>query len=195
MDVPQLIKIAITPEEIDEVNEAESVKALLKSGWHRVHLRHPKASRRDMINLIEKIPPEYHSRLVLHGHFDLINEFNLGGLHLNHRCPTPPSNYRGAMSRSCHSINEIKDCAKDGNDYSYVTLSPIFDSISKAGYKSAFSENQLKSLAEIKYPPIIALGGISPEWLDIVSQYNFSGIAMLGAIPWANPSSIYKLKF
>lgn len=190
MEAAKLMKIAITPEEVDERNEAAAVKALLKSGWHRVHLRHPKASRRDMMNLIESIPPEYHSHLVLHGHFDLINDFNLGGLHLNHRCPTMPVNYKGAVSRSCHSIDEIKDCATDGIRYSYVTLSPIFDSISKAGYKHAFNEEQLASLADIIYPPIIALGGVTPERLDIISRYNFSGFAMLGAIPWHSPSLI-----
>ncbi|MCM1255816.1 MAG: thiamine phosphate synthase [Duncaniella sp.] len=191
MKVSNLIKIAITPEEIDERCEAMATKMLLKSGWDRVHLRHPKASRRDMINLIEKIPQEYHSRLVLHGHFDLINEYNLGGLHLNHRCPTLPGNYKGPASRSCHSLDEIKDCKNDKISYSYITLSPIFDSISKSGYKRAFNDTELYQLSGIKYPSIIALGGVTPERLDTLSRFNFSGFAMLGAIPWHNPSLIH----
>lgn len=114
--------IAITPERLEnERHEAAAVCALLDAGWHRVHLRHPGASRTDVRKLIEAIPQAFHSCLVLHGHFDLCNDFNLGGLHLNHRCPDAPALYRGALSRSCHSIDELRKCT----GLAYATLSPI----------------------------------------------------------------------
>lgn len=186
-----MIRIAITPEAIDEQNEARAVVAILDNGWDRVHLRHPNASRRDMINLLETIPQKYHSRLVLHGHFDLINEFNIGGLHLNHRCPEPPQLYNGALSKSCHSIGEVRESA--GKGFTYVTLSPIFDSISKTGYKSRFSPKELEELEEITDVPVIALGGINFNRLDKISRYKFSGYAMLGALPWDNPTEMSKI--
>lgn len=189
-----MIQIAITPEVIDERHEATAVAALLDCGWDRVHLRHPGASRRDMINLLEQIPQRLHDRLVLHGHFDLVNEFNLGGLHLNHRCPTPPALYSGAVSRSCHTIDEIKECEKDGRHYAYVTLSPIFDSISKAGYTSRFDDAELKKLREIKDIPVIALGGVTFDRIQQLSNYNFSGFAMLGSLPWSDVAKISQLK-
>ncbi|MCI8998027.1 MAG: thiamine phosphate synthase [Muribaculaceae bacterium] len=186
MEVDKAIRIAITPEDIDERTEAHSVLAILDNGWDRVHLRHPGASRRDMINLIERIPQKYHSRLVLHGHFDLVFEFNLGGLHLNNRCPTPPPLFHGNISQSCHSIEEVKKCASLPSKYSYVTLSPIFDSISKKGYKSGFDINSLEKLSEISSLPVIALGGVTFERLPELSRYNFSGFAMLGSLPWGD---------
>lgn len=185
----KMFKIAITPEEIDERNEALAVTLLLDNGWDRVHLRHPRASRRDMINLLENIPQKYHNRLVLHGHFDLTNEFNLGGLHLNHRCPEPPALYNGALSKSCHSLSEVREAA-DAGRYAYVTLSPVFDSISKAGYKSRFDREELKGLGDITTLPVIALGGVDFTRLGEINSYGFSGFAMLGALPWDNPEKM-----
>ncbi|MDE5650851.1 MAG: thiamine phosphate synthase [Duncaniella sp.] len=187
-----MIRIAITPEGIDERNEASDVAAILRSGWDRVHLRHPGASRRDMINLLESIPQTYHNRLVLHGHFDLMNEFNLGGLHLNHRCPEPPALYHGALSKSCHTINEVMEASESGK-FGYVTLSPIFDSISKSGYKSRFSAKELSLLSGITALPVIALGGIDLSRLETIRLYGFDGFAMLGALPWGDTHEMERI--
>lgn len=179
-----MIRIAITPEHLDdESREALAARVLLESGWDKVHLRHPGTSRTDIRRLIEAIPQEFHNRLVLHGHFDLCNDFNLGGLHLNHRCPAPPTLYRGSLSRSCHSVEELRQCT----GLAYATLSPIFDSISKQGYGSRFSDADLAQLSEIT-TPVIALGGVTAEQVPVLRRYNFKGFAMLGAIPWNEPA-------
>jgi len=170
--------IAITPE-LPVADEGRKIETLLRAGWYRVHLRHPQVSRVDVRTIIESISPEFHCRLVLHGHFDLTYDFNLGGLHLNHRCPTPPSRYAGTLSRSCHTIDE----AASVSGLQYVTLSPIFDSISKTGYQSAFSPDVLRALDNVA-TPVIALGGITPNHFEELKRYRFSGYAMLGAVPW-----------
>lgn len=170
--------IAITPE-APVADEGRKIATLLRDGWYRVHLRHPGASRREIRNIIESIPQEFHNRIVLHGHFDLTAEFNLGGLHLNHRCPVAPSFYNGPLSRSCHSVDEVMQSA----GMAYVTLSPVFDSISKQGYKSAFTPDQLRRLDDAPVP-VIALGGVTEERITELSEYNFKGYAMLGAIDW-----------
>ena len=170
--------IAITPE-APIADEGRKIAALLREGWHRVHLRHPHASRREISSIIESIPQELHDKIVLHGHFGLAAEFNLGGLHLNHRSPAPPSFYSGPLSRSCHSVDEVLQ--SDG--MAYVTLSPVFDSISKQGYKAAFTAEDLKRLDDATVP-IIALGGITEERIAELQRYNFAGYAMLGAVGW-----------
>lgn len=175
---PEPLRIFITSEEIRH-DEPERISRLLQSGkWDLAHLRHPDATLRDMRNLIEAIPQKLHSRLRLHGHFCLAAEFNLGGLHLNHRCPVVPAFYSGATSRSCHSIEEVYG----STDCDYVTLSPVFDSISKQGYHAAFSSDQLQQLNDIDTPRVIALGGITPDRLTVLGRYNFSGYAVKGAI-------------
>ncbi len=169
------IKIAVTPPTIVN-DEAGLITVVLDHGWDIVHLRHPSSSLREIKNLIEAIPQRYHSRLRLHGHFDLVNDFNLGGLHLNRRCPVAPANYSGPTSRSCHSIEEVIE----SNDCDYVFLSPVFDSISKPDYNAALDHKDLLRLNQIGLPAVIALGGVTPENIGDLAQYNFSGIAVLG---------------
>lgn len=172
-------RIAITPAE-PLPDEAASITRLLDSGrFTDVHLRHPDALRREMLRLIENVPQRLHGRLHLHGHFDLANEFNLGGLHLNRRCPAPPEGYSGLLSASCHSIAEVERCRDAG--LTYVTLSPIFDSLSKPGYRGAFSTQQLTRLDTVTGIDIVALGGVTPDNIGQLAPYNFAGYAMLTA--------------
>ena len=174
------LRIAITPELLTDANmEAAMVRAVLDAGWDAVHLRHPSATFADMRRLVGVIPPVYHQRLRLHGHFDLVAEYNIGGLHLNSRCPSVPAGYNGKVSRSCHSVDEA--LAADG--FEYVTLSPIFDSISKAGYRAAFTPAMLERLAG-RTTRVVALGGVTPERTSEIERYNFDGYAVLGALPW-----------
>lgn len=179
-----MLRIAITPERLtDTRREVQQICAIISGGWDHVHLRHPEASRREMMELIEAIPRDMHPRLVIHDHFSLTWDFNLGGLHLNRRSPAPPGGYNGPLSCSCHSLEEIGRHA----DMTYLTLSPIFDSISKTGYTSTFSHEQLTHIGSIP-ARIIALGGVTPERIDLLRRYNFSGFAMLGALPWGADS-------
>lgn len=173
----ELKKIYITPE-VPSAEEPKLIMSLLDGGWTMAHLRHPDASLRQMRRIIEAIDQRYHSRLRLHGHFALAAEFNLGGLHLNRRCPSAPDFYTGPVSRSCHSIEEVAAAV----DCDYVTLSPVFDSISKPGYRAAFTADELSRLNELSGPDVIALGGITPGKVDLLRRWNFAGYAVKGAI-------------
>lgn len=87
---------------------------------------------------------------------------------------------------SCHTFNEVK---KIDHIEPYCFLSPIFDSISKKGYTSKFSETTLKTF--LKAPrniKIIALGGITKENYDYVITLGFDGAAFLGSI-WTEKNS------
>ena len=68
--------------------------------------------------------------------------------------------------------------------FQYVFLRPICDSISKQGYRSAFSEEEIRDAAKsgIIDERVIALGGISFSKLQLVSDYGFGGAAMLGEV-------------
>lgn len=174
-----MIRIAITPPDIIDRVEARNIAAILDAGWDRVHLRHPGATTADVRRILDDVPVRLHKRIVLHGHFDLVNDYNLGGLHLNRRCPAPPALYRGALSMSCHSVDEALSMAPK---MAYVTLSPIFDSVSKAGYTAAFSPEELGRVAQADN--VIALGGVTPSRTREVAGMGFAGYAVLGSIPW-----------
>ena len=70
------------------------------------------------------------------------------------------------------------------NDYDYLFLSPIFDSISKVGYKSAFTEDMLKdaSAKGVIDEKVVALGGVTFNRIPYLKELNFGGAAMMGAL-------------
>lgn len=165
--------IAITLPEFFR-DEPEAVCRLLDAGWARVHIRKPGASAHMIAEFIEGIPSCYRSRLSLHDHFELAGPMGVGGLHLNSRNPVPPAGWSGVMSRSCHTVKE----AEDSSALDYVMLSPVFDSISKPGYKSRFSPSGL-SQQGLPLEKVCALGGVTAARLPQLVRAGFGWAAML----------------
>lgn len=162
-------------------DEACVINALFARGMERFHLRKPDATSAQVSQLVSGIEPRYYQRITMHYHFDVAEQFALGGVHVNARCPEPPSDWRGLVSTSCHSLSEVEQLS---DTYSYAFLSPIFDSISKVGYNSAFSTNDIANAAErgLINERIIALGGITPQRIAMLDEWGFGGCAVLGAI-------------
>ncbi len=171
--------IAITrPDAIS--GEAVKIRSILESGAaDLIHIRKPHWSLEQTRQLIEEIPSNLRHRLKLHDHFSLCLEMDLGGVHLNSRNPVAPEGVR-SVSRSIHDIEQLHL----SEHYEYITLSPIFDSISKEGYKSAFSLKDLEPLIVGKR--VVALGGVTPERFPELISSGFYGAAMLGYF-WPMP--------
>ena len=172
--------IAITsPKVIDE--DAYLINTLLNSGIDIIHLRKPDSSIDECRNLLAKLSAKQRAKIVVHDFPELYFEFSLKGIHINKNIISLPNGYKGFKTRSCHSFEEI---IKYKSDYDYLFLSPIFDSISKDGYKSTFSEAMLlKASADgIIDDKVIALGGITFDKIPYLRSLNFGGVAMLGSI-------------
>ena len=170
------------PQKIE--NEITLLISLFEAGLKYFHLRKPNASKIELQNIIIKIPEKFHSRIILHSHFDLLNQFKLKGIHFTKHTKhqiLEYSNWNCHKSISCHSIIEIKNLKYK---FDYIFLSPIFDSISKEGYKSNFSESDL--IMFLKSKPqnvkVIALGGINNKNIETTVQLCFDGAAILGNI-------------
>lgn len=87
---------------------------------------------------------------------------------------------------SVHSFEELKEMASR----EMVLLSPVFDSISKYGYKSKFSREELKvgiakwrrfigDGSEVK---LYALGGINAKNIYGLKELGFDGAVVLGGV-------------
>lgn len=161
--------------------EATFISKLFLQGLDLLHLRKPEASLEAYKQLLLQIPEQWHSRIVLHEHFELAEEYKFHGIHLNRRCSVVPNAYHGSISCSCHTIEEVIT-QKDSKNY--VFLSPIFDSISKVGYHAAFSPTSLKQAAveNVIDEKVIALGGITANNIPLVKEWHFGGVALLGDI-------------
>lgn len=152
--------------------ESHAICRLLDRGWWRVHIRKPGADSESLARLLKSIPLRYHSRLSLHDHFELAERFDIGGLHLNSRCPSAPDDWKGLVSRSCHLPEELERFS----NLDYLTLSPVFDSFSKPGYVSRFDLDELKKL---DLHNVFALGGVTADRLTLLTDTGFGGAAML----------------
>lgn len=173
--------IVITPPQPVK-DEALICNTLFAYGLERLHLRKPEAGEDIYKGFIEQIEPRYRNRIILHGHYHLAREYRLGGIHLKSGQGDEYKHYRQFrhISISCHSLEEIRQLPFKPE---YCFLSPIFDSISKPGYKSQFREiSDLKALPV----PVVALGGITPEKLAICREKHFYGVAALGYV-WEKP--------
>lgn len=166
--------------------EAEQIVQLLHSSVDLIHIRKPESKAEEVERLIMSIPSEYYPRLVVHDHHELAIKYHLHGVHLNGRNPQPPVGWEGNVSKSCHSLEEVKEW-KEKCDY--VSLSPIFDSISKQGYHAAFSSSEIEEASRqgIIDKKVLALGGVTFNKIDDVLRMGFGGGMILGDA-WKNVS-------
>lgn len=191
MGVIDKMKIIVitSPETIS--GEVDTICRLLDCGIYRVHIRRPDYGIDEYRRLLNSIPAEYHKRLVIHDFFELCKGYDLGGIHLNHRNPDIPTGYKGSVSCSAHSIEEVK---KMREVCDYVFLSPIFDSISKQGYHSAFSTDLLMSEARkgVINDKVFALGGVTVDNIPLLKSIGFGGAVLMGEV-WKNQVSVSSL--
>lgn len=174
------IIIITSPETIKD--EALICNSLFARGLETLHLRKPEACEEVYEKFILRIEPRYRNRIVIHDHYPLAKKYQLHGIHLKSGQGNEYNHYRtfGHISISCHSVKEINELPFHP---AYCFLSPVFDSISKQGYKSRFPE---LPVLETSQPRVIALGGITPANLPLCRDKGFSGVAVLGYI-WENP--------
>jgi thiamine-phosphate pyrophosphorylase len=171
--------IVITSSERVE-QEAEKINALFEAGMEILHIRKPNFSKKEYINLLEEIKRKYHKQIKIHEFFELTENYNLLGVHLNVCNPNYAGKQKVNISKSVHSIEELELI----DEYDYVFLSPIFNSISKKGYFSNFTDEILLSASESGKinQKVIALGGINQQTLPLLRKYVFGGAAVLGDI-------------
>lgn len=172
--------IAITSPKITDA-DVYLIKTLIAKGIDTVHLRKPEANIDKCRKLLTKLTKDERANIIIHYYPELYDEFSLKGIHINKNITHLPDGYNGFKTRSCHSFEEIE---RYKNSYDYLFLSPIFDSISKTGYKSGFSKEELlKASADGTIDhKVIALGGVTLDLIPYLKQLNFGGIAMIGGI-------------
>ena len=163
------------------VEEDQIITALFDEGLDVLHLRKPDTTPVYAERLLTLIPEKYRKRIVVHDHFYMKEEYKLKGIHLSHRNPLAPDNYTGHISASCHTLEEVQ---ADKKSCDYVFLSPIFNSISKEGYHSAFTPEEIRDAARkgIIDKKVIALGGVDEDNILRIKDYGFGGAAILGGL-------------
>ena len=197
------MKLIVISESKYFAGEEDVIHKLFEAGLEILHVRKPKQSTEEMKAFLEKIHSKYYSRIVIHSHHELASKFGLRGIHISdkHRKERLLDTWFRTkilklkipellVSASFHDIGTL---LKSKAKYNYVFLSPIFDSISKLGYKNRFNEKSLLSAIEKSQYGIIAMGGIDEQHIQKVKDMGFSGCAVFGAI-WMSEDPVGKFK-
>ena len=160
--------------------EAALINDLFGAGLHLLHVRKPNADPGCVAALLRDVDPRFRSRLAIHYFPALADSFALGGLHLSGGRFSRPAGWGGRLSASCHSFSEVQTALVAGADY--VFISPVFDSLSKCGYLSAFSTADLLAARSngLIDSRVVALGGVTPARLPLLASLGFGGAAFLG---------------
>lgn len=172
-----------TPEDI--MSEWDTLKIVMKTDLvDHLHIRKINKNKEYITKIINSLYKIDRPRIVMHSNNDIANHYQLGGLHHKSNSEYDPKHKTEYQTKAFHSIEEIKACK---HPYKYGFLSPIFDSISKEGYKAKFDLEELKTFLHSgeKPFPIIALGGIESSNISQVKELGFDGVAILGAF-WRN---------
>jgi thiamine-phosphate pyrophosphorylase len=177
-------------------DEAAQINSLFEAGMELLHIRKPLSRKKSCFELLDEINPKYYSQIKIHDFFDLADHFPILGVHLNYRNPV----YNGErnnlkISKSCHTVEALKQIS----EYDYVFLSPIYNSISKPGYRSRFPKVLLQKAAKegLINEKVFALSGVDETTIPLLKAYPFGGVAILGRLWKKNEdvvSNFLKLK-
>lgn len=166
--------------------EAALINQLFESGMERFHLRKEGAEKHEYEQLLGNINPEYLERVALHQFHELAVDFGIRRLHFpeaqrkegQHLLLRSPETIN--LSTSIHNTDQITDL----ENFKYTFYAPVFQSISKKDYPSVVPDGfKLRNPGTVK---VIALGGITPEKINLVRQMGFDGAAILGSL-WNIP--------
>ena len=179
------------PEFIPE--EADLINSLFREGLVCLHIRKPESNPADFRNLLSNINPDFLGRISIHQHHNLAGEFGIKRLHFTEKERKSVSteileNLKSGdflLSTSIHDLSELKILS---GHFSYTFFGPVFNSISKVGYKGVLPDNFYIE-PEMKKIPIIGLGGIFSVNLKKIKEMNFDGAAVLGTL-WKDPENV-----
>lgn len=177
--------------------EISIINSLFEEGLSLLHIRKPDFSEFEMASFIHQIKLEHRSKLVLHNHHDLAENFGINRFHFSEKERKYEVNNPAIFPKHCKykstATHSIQDFNSLENDFNYAFLSPVFTSISKQNYHpktNLFEALKLRTNFKAK---VIALGGIEAENIERTLENGFDDVALLGSI-WKNENPIKQFK-
>lgn len=178
-------------------NEISLIHQLFEEGLQLFHVRKPDFSEEKMQSFLSKIAVENRSKLVLHQHHHLAENFGINRIHFTeskrtelHPASDEFSKPAGCISTSAHTMNDFNSLDPI---FDYAFISPIYPSISKETYVPQYNFSlEIKKRTNFN-THLIALGGITPENIKKTLSLGFDATALLGTI-WNSPNPIENFK-
>jgi thiamine-phosphate pyrophosphorylase len=164
-------------------DEEKFINAFFNEGLGILHLRKPEATALQMHELISKIDEKFHLRIMIHSHYELFETFKIRGVHFTENSKGQIRSYEKVQCKKSLAVHELSDLKCVDNSIDYVFLSPLFSSVSKAGYSKQWNFESIKAeLSEYRNFKVMALGGITLDNVKQVKELGFDDFALLGSI-------------
>lgn len=182
-------------------NESSLLNQLFEMGLPCLHLRKPQGTKTDFKALLDSLKVSFYDRIIVHQQFELFDDFGLKGIHLTEsKRRSLTERELNDLIQSCHekkaiigtAIHQKEDLEHLPLTLDYVTLSPIFSSISKKNYLPEIDWKTANLTQNFRW---VALGGIGLKTLAAAYEKGFREVAFLGAV-WKDLSKVsinYKL--
>jgi len=185
------MKVALLTSNQRFKTEIDMVNLFFDHGLELLHLKKRKFSKSKTKQYLKAVNKNYYDKIILHNHFWLAAKFKLKGIHLGRKERRSPfkTKMKIFFLRLFHpklqvstSFHSIQGAQLDTQKYHHVLLSPVFDSISKKDYSTAFSEKQIISLFEKTQHNYFALGGVDEAHVSMANNIGFKGVLIYGSI-------------
>lgn len=186
--------IIFSPPE-DAPDESRLVCRMLEDSSITLHLRKPGKTADQLADYLGRIPTVYHRRIMVHDHHLLLDRFSLRGIHFTEKarqCNQKLLKVLKQQRPECRfttAFHRIPDIPEPDGTWDYITLSPVFDSISKRNCPAAFDHGRLRDFLSESGHNVIALGGITRERVATAARLGFAGVAVLGIV-WKAQSPV-----
>lgn len=165
----------------------EVVEALVAAGVRWVLVREkdlPPAALAELAREILRRARPWGAWVFLSADVEVAAAVEADGVHLPQGCSVAEARRRLGPGRwlgvSTHNREEALRAAAEGADY--ITLSPIFPSISKPDYGPPLGLEALREIARTVPLPVVALGGITPANARACLEAGAAGVAVLGGL-------------
>ncbi|MCE7054485.1 thiamine phosphate synthase [Algoriphagus sp. AGSA1] len=185
-----MLLVVSSPEILE--NEPAVINQLFAAGLPLFHLRKPEAGEEELRILLTGISEEYRPRVVLHRHHQLAGEFGIHRIHFKEtdRVKLTSSDYRRmentelVYSTSVHSPEAFISLDQV---FHYALFGPVFESISKPGYKP--DKDTKPDFGKQRPTKLIGIGGVTQANAASVLEKGFDGVALCGTI-WQSRNKV-----
>lgn len=180
--------------------EAGLVAKMFDLGLSRFHLRKQGFNSAMIKEYLSQIPEPYWHKIIIHSKHHLAAKYPIGGVHFTKKDRTNKIRLwilhkylrrkkpKLVFTSSFHSLESL---IAETRNYSYVFLSPVFDSISKSNYQGRFHNSNFDILLKKVNQRVYALGGVDSSKVEDIFKMGFSGMAVHGSI-WESEDPVGK---
>lgn len=160
------------------VEEDKIISSLFDNGLDNLHLYKPATEPIYSERLLTLLPEDNYPMITVHSNFYLKDEYRLKGIHIDDTGTPAPQGYKGHISRTCYTMEELKETKKKAN---YVFLKNALRCLyDLEGKDSPFTIQQLEEASDrgLIDKKVYALGGMNIETIRIAKDLGFGGVVV-----------------